>query len=152
MRFPSNAPCCSKNNGILPLDPAKKQTLAVIGPNANSRAALVGNYEGTASRYVTVLEGIQDAVGPDTRVLYAQGCHLYKDRTSGLAQADDRISEAKAVCAAADVIVAVVGLDATIEGEEAMPATSTAAATSRICACPACSSTCWKRQRPSASR
>ena len=65
-----------------------------------------------------MLEGIQDAVGPDTRVLYAQGCHLYKDRTSGLAQADDRISEAKAVCAAADVIVAVVGLDATIEGEE----------------------------------
>ena len=51
-------------------------------------------------------------------MLYAQGCHLYKDRTSGLAQADDRISEAKAVCAAADVIVAVVGLDATIEGEE----------------------------------
>lgn len=111
-------PVLLKNDGILPLDPAKKQTLAVIGPNANSRAALVGNYEGTASRYVTVLEGIQDAVGPDTRVLYAQGCHLYKDRTSGLAQADDRISETKAVCAAADVIVAVVGLDATIEGEE----------------------------------
>lgn len=111
-------PVLLKNDGILPLDPAKKQTLAVIGPNANSRAALVGNYEGTSSRYVTVLEGIQDAVGPDTRVLYAQGCHLYKDRTSGLAQADDRISEAKAVCAAADVIVAVVGLDATIEGEE----------------------------------
>ena len=111
-------PVLLKNDGILPLDPAKKQTLAVIGPNANSRAALVGNYEGTASRYVTVLEGIQDAVGPDVRVLYAQGCHLYKDRTSGLAQADDRISEAKAVCAAADVIVAVVGLDATIEGEE----------------------------------
>lgn len=29
-----------------------------------------------------------------------------------------------------------------------MPATSTAAAISRICTCPACSSTCWKRQRP----
>lgn len=111
-------PVLLKNNGILPLDPAKKQTIAVIGPNANSRAALVGNYEGTASRYVTVLEGIQDTVGPDTRVLYAQGCHLYKDRTSGLAQADDRISEVKAVCAAADVMIAVVGLDATIEGEE----------------------------------
>lgn len=111
-------PVLLKNNGILPLDPAKKQTIAVIGPNANSRAALVGNYEGTASRYVTVLEGIQDTVGPDTRVLYAQGCHLYKDRTSGLAQADDRISEAKTVCAAADVIVAVIGLNATIEGEE----------------------------------
>lgn len=38
-------PVLLKNDGILPLDPAKKQTLAVIGPNANSRAALVGNYE-----------------------------------------------------------------------------------------------------------
>lgn len=111
-------PVLLKNDGILPLNPDKVQTIAVIGPNANSRAALVGNYEGTASRYITVLEGIQDAAGHGTRVLYAQGCHLYKDRTSGLAQANDRISEVKAVCEAADVIVAVVGLDATIEGEE----------------------------------
>ena len=37
------------------------KTIGVIGPNANSRSALVGNYEGTASEYITVLEGIQRA-------------------------------------------------------------------------------------------
>lgn len=103
---------------ILPLDKKKFGTIGVIGPNANSRRALVGNYEGTASRYITVLEGIQDYVGDEVRVLYSEGCHLYKDRTSVLAQANDRISEVKGVCEASDVIVAVMGLDADLEGEE----------------------------------
>lgn len=103
---------------ILPLDKKKLGTIGVIGPNANSRRALVGNYEGTASRYITVLEGIQDYVGDEVRVLYSEGCHLYKDRTSALAQANDRISEVKGVCEASDVIVAVMGLDADLEGEE----------------------------------
>ncbi len=107
-----------KNNGILPLSKEGIKTIGVIGPNANSRAALVGNYEGTASRYVTVLEGIQDYVGDDARVMYAQGCHLYKDRVEPLAQADDRMSEVKGVCEASDVVVVCLGLDATLEGEE----------------------------------
>lgn len=63
-----------KNDGILPLDKAKIKTIGVIGPNANDRMALIGNYHGTASRYITVLEGIQDYVGDDVRVLYAEGC------------------------------------------------------------------------------
>ena len=117
-RVSLRCPVLLKNDGILPLEPKKYPTIGVIGPNANSRAALVGNYEGTASRYVTVLEGIQDQVGDECRVLYAQGCHLYKDRTSGLARADDRLSEAKAVCGESDLIIAVMGLDATIEGEQ----------------------------------
>lgn len=107
----------NKDN-ILPLNKKEIHTIGVIGPNANSRAALVGNYEGTASRYVTVLEGIQDYVGDDVRVLYSEGCHLYKDRTSVLAMANDRESEVRGVCEASDVIVAVMGLDATLEGEE----------------------------------
>lgn len=43
-------------NAFLPLDKNKIQTVAVIGPNANSRDALVGNYVGTSSRYITPLE------------------------------------------------------------------------------------------------
>ena len=83
---------------ILPLDKNKIKTVGVIGPNADSRRALVGNYEGTASRYITVLEGIEDYVGDDVRVLYSEGCHLYKDRTSNLAQENDRMSEVLGVC------------------------------------------------------
>ena len=43
-----------KNNGILPLKKEKLKTVGVIGPNADSRKALIGNNHGTASRYVTV--------------------------------------------------------------------------------------------------
>ena len=107
-----------KNDGILPLKKKKGMTIGVIGPNADSRRALVGNYEGTASRYITVLEGIEDYVGDDVRVLYSEGCHLYKDRTSNLAQENDRMSEVLGVCKESDVVVAVLGLDAGIEGEE----------------------------------
>ncbi len=104
--------------GLLPLDLSAIKTIGVIGPNADSRRALVGNYEGTASHYWTVLEGIQDYVGDRARVMYSEGCHLYKDRTSGLAQANDRMSEVKGVCDCSDVVVVCLGLDASIEGEE----------------------------------
>lgn len=106
-----------KNDGVLPL--ATGKTIGVIGPNANSRAALVGNYEGTASRYVTVLEGIGDeAEKTGGRVLYAEGCHLFKNRVSGLSLPDDRIAEAVAVAKHSDVVVLALGLDASLEGEE----------------------------------
>jgi len=107
-----------KNDGLLPLDPAALKTLGVIGPNADSRAALVGNYHGTSSRYVTVLEGLQDALGDDVRVLYSQGAHLFRDREENLAAADDRIAEALAVAERSDAVVLVLGLDETLEGEE----------------------------------
>ena len=104
--------------GLLPLNLSEIRTIGVIGPNADSRRALVGNYEGTASHYWTVLEGIQDYVGDRARVMYSEGCHLYKDRTSGLAAANDRMSEVKGVCENSDVVVVCLGLDASIEGEE----------------------------------
>lgn len=105
-------------NGLLPLDQSQYKTIGVVGPNANNRKALVGNYEGTASEYITVLEGIQRAVGEDVRVLYSQGCHLCKDRVQGLAGENDRISEVRAVAAESDIIIACMGLDASLEGEE----------------------------------
>lgn len=107
-----------KNDGILPLDKQTLKTIGVIGPNANSRAALIGNYHGTASRYITVLEGIQDLAGEDFRVLYAQGSHLFKEREESLAKPDDRIAEAKIVAKHSDVVVLCLGLDETLEGEE----------------------------------
>lgn len=107
-----------KNNGLLPLNPKTVGTVGVIGPNANSRAALVGNYHGTASRYVTVLEGIQDAMEGHGRVLYSEGCHLWRDRVEPLAQASDRMAEAMAVARHSDVVVLVLGLDETLEGEQ----------------------------------
>lgn len=108
-----------KNNGILPLDPEKLSTLAVIGPNADSRVVLWGNYHGTASRNITVLDGIQDAVGEKVRVYFSEGCPLYQDSAEGaLARKDDRIAEAVHIAKMSDAVVLCMGLDGKFEGED----------------------------------
>lgn len=107
-----------KNNGILPLKKANLKTVGVIGPNANSRAALVGNYYGTASEYVTALEGIQRYLGNDVRVLTSIGCELIRDKTEVLAWPKDRLAEARIVAELSDIVILCLGLDETLEGEE----------------------------------
>ncbi len=105
-----------ENNGILPLDTNKIKTIAVVGPNADSRAALEGNYNGRADKYVTFLDGIRELF--NGRVIFAEGCHLYKDKISVLAQPGDRYAEAVAAAECADAVIVCVGLDASVEGEE----------------------------------
>ncbi len=109
-----------KNDGMLPLDKKNLKTIGVVGPNADSRIALMGNYHGTSSRFVTVLEGIEDKVGGDVRVLYSEGCHLYQPNLSNLSDQDypDRLSEVQTIADYSDVMVVVVGLDENLEGEE----------------------------------
>jgi beta-glucosidase len=64
-----------KNNGVLPLDPAKLRRIAVIGPNATSVPALLGNYNGTPSAPVTILAGLEAALkSAGVAVDYAHGC------------------------------------------------------------------------------
>lgn len=108
----------NKDN-ILPLKASDYKTIGVIGPNADNRKALVGNYEGTASEYVTVVEGIREELkGTGVRVMVSEGCHLYLQKMSGLSEPGDRIAEAKSVCEHSDVVVVCLGLDASLEGEE----------------------------------
>ena len=107
-----------KNTGLLPLNVETAGTIGVIGPNANSRVSLIGNYHGTASRYITVLEGIQDAMAGHGRVLYSEGCGLFKDRVEGLGQPGDRLAEAVTVAKYSDTVILALGLDETLEGEE----------------------------------
>lgn len=105
-------------NGFLPLNRKELKSVAVIGPNADSRAALEGNYSGTASEYLTVLEGVREAAGRDTRIYYAEGCHLFKNSTSNLSQKYDRLTEAVSAAERADVTILCLGLDAGLEGED----------------------------------
>jgi beta-glucosidase len=117
-----------KNDGLLPL---KKtiSTLAVIGPNADSRRNLLGDYSFEATnelmailpianssfadydadtlvkhgiRVITVLEGIQAAVSPETNVINAKGCDNLDADTSGF-------DEALKVAQQADMVVLVLG-------------------------------------------
>ncbi|MDD4849810.1 MAG: glycoside hydrolase family 3 C-terminal domain-containing protein [Gemmiger sp.] len=107
-----------KNNGLLPLDKKQCKTIGVIGPDADSRSVLQGNYFGTSSHNTTLLEGIQQAVGADTRVLYAAGSHLYRAAAQGGAFSGDRRGEALSVAERSDVVILCLGLDPTIEGEQ----------------------------------
>lgn len=107
-----------KNDGILPLDKSKLKTIGIIGPTADSKVVLEGNYNGTASEYITNIEGIRKVVGDDIRILFSEGSHLYKEKVQDLGMPADRISEAKTVAAHSDVVIMCLGLDSTIEGEE----------------------------------
>lgn len=107
-----------KNDGILPLDRSEGRRIGVIGPNADSRRALIGNYHGTSSHYTTILEGIRQAASEEAEIFYGEGCHLFEDRTEHLAQPGDRLAEARIVARHSDVVVLCLGLDETLEGEE----------------------------------
>ncbi|MBQ4152717.1 MAG: glycoside hydrolase family 3 C-terminal domain-containing protein, partial [Oscillospiraceae bacterium] len=105
------------DESFLPLNADDVKTIAVIGPNGSSISVLEGNYCGTAGEYITLADGIRHAA-PNSRVYVAQGSQLFRDRSSGLTAADDRISEAVAFAEIADVTILCVGLDPAIEGEE----------------------------------
>jgi len=62
-----------KNNGILPLKNVKK--VALIGPNANNPAILIGNYNGEPITPISPLKGLQNRLGMKN-VLYSPGCPL----------------------------------------------------------------------------
>ena len=66
-----------------PLDRSKIKRIAVIGPNANATDVLHGNYNGTASRPVTVLSGIRELAGPNIEVTYAQGSPITTETGRG---------------------------------------------------------------------
>ncbi len=95
--------------------PIKRElNIAVIGPNADSRTALHGNYHGTSSRLTTILEGVRHY---SDNVLYSEGSGLTKRNVERLARPDDRVAEAVAVAEQADVVLLALGLDERIEGE-----------------------------------
>ena len=59
-------------------------TIAVIGPTADDLDVLVGNYNGTPSHPVTILQGIRNRVAPGTKVLFARGCDIAEGIPPGL--------------------------------------------------------------------
>ncbi len=103
--------------GILPLrrDPAG---LLVVGPHAASGDALLGNYYGVGSQLVSMLEGIVERAIEGTQIEYRVGCPLNQARAPGT---DYTFVAAEA----AEVVIAVLGLDHTLEGEEGDAVAST---------------------------
>ncbi len=62
-------------NKTLPISKAVK-TITVIGPNANDKQFLLGNYFGTPTNRKTILKGIQEKVSRQTTVHYFKGTNL----------------------------------------------------------------------------
>jgi len=102
-------------NNLLPLDPAKLKSVAVIGPNANR--PLLGGYSGVPPRKVTVLEGIKARIGNKVNVLHAEGCKITiggswnQDAVTPSDPAEDakQIAEAVEVAKQADVVILAIG-------------------------------------------
>lgn len=102
---------------ILPLE-NKYKTIAVIGPNADSKDVLLGNYSGTPSEYTTLLRGMQEeAKKRGIEVIYAEGCDLYKKEYKSLCETD-LIPEAVIAARKSDIAVLCLGLSPVLEGEE----------------------------------
>ena len=108
-----------KNDGLLPLNRAKLRRVAVIGPNARAAEMLLGNYHGTPSRSVTILDGIKQVAGPKIEVTYARGCPLALKNDQSNQPSPESTAQAVALAKSADVVIYVGGIDASLEKEEA---------------------------------
>jgi len=102
--------------GLLPLDPARLKSIAVIGPNA--AVCRLGGYSGTPERTVTVLDGIRARLGSGVNVMSAAGCGLtagnrgWNDNLIALSDAHEDarlVAEAANLAKSADVTVLVIG-------------------------------------------
>jgi beta-glucosidase len=115
-----------KNDGILPLDRSKLKTIAVIGPNGNSKSMLEGNYHGSASHPVTILDGLKQIAGPNIQVNFALGAPNTTVRATAAWSGQDNTTtrpldqlkaEALGLATNADLIIYVGGITAAQEGE-----------------------------------
>ena len=128
-----------ENNGVLPLDPAKGQRIAVIGPTADDPMALLCGYSfpvhldperrGRSRRPGRdAAGGVRDASSAPSGCAYAQGCFIIEERKYGspvfpgdvekstsldqpspVSRRTDLIPAAVACARAADVAVVCVG-------------------------------------------
>ncbi len=67
-----------KNQNLLPLKKTIKK-IAVVGPNADNKIAVLGNYNGTPSRVVSVLDGIKEKLGAGVEVIYEKAINFTND-------------------------------------------------------------------------
>jgi beta-glucosidase len=105
----------------LPLS-RKVRSIAVIGPYADKESVLLGNYNGTPSKPVTLLQGLRNKVGDLIDVKYALGVPAVEDidYRKGIPHRGnpELESEALTLASSSDAIVFVGGISPNLEGEE----------------------------------
>ena len=96
-----------KNNGLLPLD--KDAKIVVMGPNANDAEMMWGNYNGTPTATMTILDGIHN-YQPEAR--FIRGCGHTRNSDSLM------VSDIIYAVRDADIVVFAGGISPRLEGEE----------------------------------
>lgn len=117
-----------QNNGLLPLDPTRVRSIAVVGPNADDDLQQLGDWSLGSSQHppeagkhprektVTILDGIRALAPAGCAVHYAPGCAVTSDDLSG-------IPAAVTAASMSEVVVAVVGDHLQYTGETQSTAT-----------------------------
>lgn len=100
------------NRGVLPLR-KDVRSIAVVGPNADSLDVLLGNYNGTPSRPMTLLAALRARLGYE-RVRYVRGCGYVEPGDEGESEA------AIAIARESEIVIFAGGISPRLEGE-AMP-------------------------------
>ena len=111
------------DSGILPLDTADIQNIAVIGPGADDTR--LGEYSGIPYYKSTIYEAVSDLFGKTGKVYYAEGTrltetHSYDSRETWFTPATEdmfpsaeenmkRIRDAVKIARKADIIILVIG-------------------------------------------
>lgn len=66
------------SNNTLPLS-KKLKKIVVLGPNAHNKISVLGNYNGTPSNIVSVLDGLKTKLGSNTEVIYEKAVNFTND-------------------------------------------------------------------------
>jgi len=123
-----------KNAGnLLPLDPSKIKSIAVIGPNAATARTGGGGSSLVRTNYsVAPLDGIKERAGSDIRVSYALGASIEEEGMSSAGLVENRPKdhasetpesaeqlrrEAVAIASKVDAVILFVGNNARVESE-----------------------------------
>lgn len=78
-------------NNVLPLN-KKIKKIAVLGPNADNKISVLGNYNGIPSRIVSVLDGIKEKLGDNTEVIYEKAVNFTNDTLMVFSKISSRYS------------------------------------------------------------
>jgi len=100
-----------KNNGVLPLS-KEINKIAIVGPNADAEATLLGNYNGIPKEIITVLDGVTDKLGDSSKIIYDQGVSFVK-----LIEGES-IEDVVTKVNDAEIVLFAGGINSQLEGEQ----------------------------------
>ncbi len=104
-------------DSFLPLNKDCSKRIAVVGPNSQSVTALEGNYNGYASEYVTVADGIR-RVFKNADITVERGSNYCAEQPNHWSGFMNMLSDGLAAASEADITILALGLDCSIEGED----------------------------------